>query len=236
MHNLELACQTDGELFDTGIRVRGLEVWANPPNRYAHCLTLKLVYPDPIQTKLVQLPPRNYTVHGVITPDLFIWCLCLPHPSGDGYRTLYKVSSEEKVKHLQEKYPVEKLICDFVVNYKSNGQTDGAFTSKEEGIPWGISWGLRREDEWEGFKFQLSREEAAEVLEYTEFVNAEWQRRSQGWIDAESRRTLAIAKAVALDDLHLPVESDLLECLECGAIYTEPGHVEIGGMSCDRCD
>ena len=25
------------------------------------------------------------------------------------------------------------------------------------------------------------------------------------------------------------------ECLECGAVYTSPGHVEQGGMSCDRC-
>lgn len=32
-----------------------------------------------------------------------------------------------------------------------------------------------------------------------------------------------------------PPPCPLLECLECGAAYEKPGHVEWGGMGCDRC-
>lgn len=30
--------------------------------------------------------------------------------------------------------------------------------------------------------------------------------------------------------------SSRTECLECGAGYSEPGHVDEGGLGCDRCD
>ena len=42
-----------------------------------------------------------------------------------------------------------------------------------------------------------------------------------------------VAHAVALEGL--PVVPRETECLECGAVYSEPGHVEAGGMGCDRC-
>lgn len=64
-------------------------------------------------------------------------------------------------------------------------------------------------------------------------LDAEWTAEHKEELAEEDRRLKIVAAAHALDGLpEAPVET---ECLECGATYATPGHVEAGGMACDRC-
>lgn len=81
----------------------------------------------------------------------------------------------------------------------------------------------------DGWEYAASIDEDARKCE--DRVRATPRRVHQNAVDAELRHEDAL-RAMAMDSTRQPA---LLECLECGASYTEPGHVEPGGMGCNRC-
>lgn len=83
------------------------------------------------------------------------------------------------------------------------------------------------------FKFDLTALESAELWAWKESADAQWATENADLIARRNRRNLAVAHACALEGL--PQIASDLECLECGAVYAEAGHVQFGGMGCDRC-
>lgn len=227
---LDRACQTEGEHYDTGIRIKGFEVWGIPPHRYRQFTEFYLRHPQGFPYEVREGRPflgeRQWEI-GYETPD-------------GVFRTQW--SSFKSEAEAQQRMPVWTKgelaypTCMLAVAYKSNGMTDGAFVSKGEGIPWGKPW--VKDYSWQAFSIEITPDEAQQVLDWAETVQAEWKKRSSDWIAEECDRTEAIAHAVALDGLNpstLHLAHGPTECLECGATYDKPGHVEPGGMSCDRC-
>ncbi len=51
---LEKALKTEGDTYDTGLRLRGYEVHALPPHRYRFCTTFFLVHPEVFATQAYQ--------------------------------------------------------------------------------------------------------------------------------------------------------------------------------------
>jgi hypothetical protein len=75
--------------------------------------------------------------------------------------------------------------------------------------------------------------EVAEIIRTANESDAEWVKASSDDLKSEDARTEAIACAAASEGL--PAIPNETECLECGAVYASAGHVEAGGMGCDRC-
>jgi hypothetical protein len=220
---VESACETDGPLFFTGITLQGLELWAVPPNRYSHVLAFCLQTKEAFETIARK---SDYQISG---KDQFE--VACPYPDNTGFTALYVgYSTLEEAEDRRERFncKTHKLNVRLNVGYK----TEGVWSTKSEG---GTPWSIVLADGWPGLFRSLTPEEAELVLEYSELAQDEWQRRSQQWIDAENRRTELIAQACARDAINIPYVTEL-ECFECGAVYEEPGHVEAGGMSCDRCN
>ena len=214
---------TEGDRYDTGIRVRGYAVLGIPPNRYRHYTTFVISHPDVFPTESYQdgefLGRPSWEV-GFVSPD------------GTRQSIYGSYRSREEAEEVRLKYPTARLTGDLRVGYKR----DGRFTDKANGDPWGIAESCRR---YVPMNFALTAAEAAVVLEFRETVDAEWNRQAQDFIRRERERTEAVARAAALDDLPPAVLNALYgptECLECGAVYAEPGRVRDHGMACDRCD
>ena len=75
--------------------------------------------------------------------------------------------------------------------------------------------------------------EVAAIVAEVAALDAEWKASHVDALRREAVRTDAVARACALEGL--PIRATETECLECGAVYSQPGHVEAGGMACDRC-
>lgn len=68
-------------------------------------------------------------------------------------------------------------------------------------------------------------------------LDAAWRSEYAGEIVRENHRTAMIARATVHDEFgcEQALPHTETECLECGAVYSSPGMVEAGGMSCRRC-
>ncbi len=223
---LDRACTTEGAAYDTGLRVREFEVWAIPPNRYRHYTEFFLRHPQPLEWSV-----RPYEFLGKTE-----WMIGYELPDGKWRSAWSSQKTEgEAIANIPKYTKGEKPYASCRVNvfYTRNG----SFCGKEEGIPAGkVLW---EPCLWDAFNFEITQEECALLLEFAEIVDSEWRRRAAAWREAESERTKAIAQAVALESLSPAVVHATFgptECLECGAVFDEPGHVESGGMGCDRCN
>lgn len=204
-HLYDVACHTDGPSYDTGLRLRGFEVWACPPHRYRHFTEFMLVSPETFEPSIREGRPGTWDV-GFVRPDgKFEVRFC----------SLERDDAEKLVQsragvHGKVSWRIRRNIFVF----PDGGQADGGGYAPMD--------------------FALTAEEVAQLLAFRTEVDAEWKRRAAEWIRDEAERTDAIARACALDGLPPDTPTEL-ECLECGAVYAEPGHVEAGGMACDRC-
>lgn len=214
--------------YDTGLRVRGFEVWARPPHHYRHYTTLFLRHPETFSTEVYQ----NGEFLGAPA-----WEIGFTRPDGRRQAVYCTFKSRAEAEEHRERFGAftARLCCQFEVGYKNGEQ----WADKTTGRPWGATWERKDEHGFAPFRFDLSESEAAQVLAFREELDAEWTRRSQGWLKREAERTEAIARAAALDGIPASVLNAItgpLECVECGAVFGEPGHVRSHGMGCDRCD
>lgn len=222
---LDKACKTEGEDYNTGLKIKEFEVWATPPHRYRHCTEFYLRYPHPFpyEVKEQEEPnlPQQWNI-GFYTPD-GKW-----HSSWIGINS--REGAEWGIKNWTNGYAYATCRVNFF--YTKTGIADGSFCDKEEGIPVGVV--LQDERTWTAFQqVTISQEEARIILEFQETVQKFWKERAKSWRKKEAERVEAVARAVASEDL--PSTNNLLECFECGATYNEPGHVDFGGMCCDKC-
>lgn len=101
----------------------------------------------------------------------------------------------------------------------------------------GEDWGIQCEVIQEAFIPPTDPEVIALRAEVTA-LNKAWQHAHAEEIAEEDERTRVLSAAhAAVDEFgrSIPDPPRELECLECGAVYSRSGHVEPGGMSCDRC-
>jgi hypothetical protein len=227
-HLYDIGTKTEGEGYDTGLRLRGFEVWAQPPHHYRHYTTLFVMLPDVFATEAHQ--------DGEWLGGKPRWTVAFRRPDGKWKITYCSYDTREQAEHARNTYrnaKTARLGCQFEVGYKIGE----VWSDKEHGRPWGTTWADPAYD-YAPLKFDLTVEEAAAVLEFREEMDAVWQDRQAAWIAREKRHDEAVARAVALDALPQSVIHAIAgptECLECGAVFEEPGHVEAGGMTCDRC-
>jgi hypothetical protein len=207
--------RTEGDPYDTGLRIRNCKVIARPPHHYRHYTTLFLHWPEefPTEVREGELCDKPWFEIGFTRPD-GVW-----KATHSGWRT------REEAEAARQRFTTGLLGTQFEVGMR-------------DGCPWGKTWADPKLD-FAPLCFVLTEEEAAPVIAFRQEMDIAWRERSAAWIAAEDRLTEAQAHAAALDSLS---ESTLhrlhgpLECLECGATFTEPGHVEPGGMGCDRCN
>lgn len=224
---LERAVKTEGEMYDTGLRLRGFEVHARPPHHYRHYTEFLLTHPQVFETEVY----RDGEFLG--EPR---WVVGFTRPDGVRQVTYSSYKTEEEAEHARTTYrgaTHARLCYSFAVGYKAGAR----HATKEDGRPWGTV--LADDEAYQPMRFELTEEEAAAVLAFREEVDAEWERRSADYLRRDRERTEAIALAAALDDLPASVLNALggpTHCLECGAEFEEPGHVRSHGMGCDRCD
>ena len=83
----------------------------------------------------------------------------------------------------------------------------------------------------------LAEEDAnvAALLAEVRALDLAWAEAHREALAYENETQRLVAHAVAAAALPPQLMATETECLECGATYDEPGHVESGGMSCDRC-
>lgn len=214
-----------GKCYDTGLRIRGLEVWAITPHRYRHFSEFLLRLPEVFSTEVYE--------EGVFCGHP-AWYVGFRRPDGSMQQTYGTYRSEEEARHARDTYEgatSARLGCIFTVGYKTE---NGRWADPTTGQPWGTSW-----SDYLPLKFDLTREEAAMVLAFREEADTSWRTENQQWLENERRRDEDIAHAVSLDSLPSSILNALagpLECLECGATYNESGYVESGGMGCKRCN
>lgn len=227
---LSAACQTEGEVYDTGLRIREFEVWGIPPHHYRHYTEFYLRHPQPFP----------YEVRKDEKPFLgsYRWSIGFQTPDGK-WRTRWQCQeSKEEAQRNMERWTDgwAYATCGINVFYTRTGKPDGSFCDKSQGIPCGVI--LDRDYNWNVFNIEVAPGEAQRLLDFAEEVQASWKLRASKWIRREAKTLKAVASAVAFDDLSPAIINSIYgatECLECGAIYDEPGHVEAGGMGCDRC-
>ncbi len=213
---IALGTTTEGDSYDTGLTIRGFKVMACPPHHYRHYTTLFLRLPESFSNEITcaDFCGAPYFSLGFIRPD------GVRKSTYSGWRT------REEAEAALVRHPTATLGTQFEVGIR-------------DGRPWGTTW--EEPAERGGFAplhFKLTEEEAAPVIAFRKEMDAAWNDRSTAWQTAEARATEAEAHSAALDGLSNSTLHHLhgpLECLECGATYAEPGHVEPGGMACDRC-
>lgn len=70
-------------------------------------------------------------------------------------------------------------------------------------------------------------------------LDAAWLQAQEASLAYEDETQRLVANAAALDGIGSGILHKLhgpTECLECGAVYDEPGHVDEGAMGCKRCN
>jgi hypothetical protein len=63
------ACLTEGPAYDTGLRVRGFEVWGIPPHQYRHFTEFFLRHPQAFGWSIRLCPVKALWSVGFYTPD-----------------------------------------------------------------------------------------------------------------------------------------------------------------------
>lgn len=219
---MDLACQTEGNSYDTKLRIQGLEVWGIPPHQYRHYTEFFLQYPTSFPSEVQEVDGKYWDVGYV---------------AGDGkFRSRYgSYKSREEALSVINVFEIKEFYANCPINvfYTKTGEPDGSFSDEDLGVACGVVL-VDRGCDWEVFNISVTPEEAELILGFEKLVQAEWESRATDWRKHQESRLQAVAEATASEGLRF-ASSGLLECLECGATYDEPGHVEYGGMSCDLC-
>lgn len=199
----------------TGIKIKEFEVLAEEPNRcrWYHTLYLSagIVPLKIVETTFCAKPAYEVTFD---LPD----CKC----SGvfGGYH-----SREEA----EERFAANPTM-EFMEQFEVWDGTEEFRQKNNPGVTGGVIWNNR---EYAGFDFSISGDVALEIIAWRKEADHVWFEAHPDFLPRERARNESQARAAAYNEL--PEIPRLLECWECGAIYSEPGHVEFGGMSCDRC-
>lgn len=198
---------------NTGLKIRGFEVWANKPHHYRHYHELFLVDPQVYRTEVRESAdkpswkPLSYDV-GYQRAD-GVWCVWFNH------------TSRATAERSQQEHPTARHGVVLVLDAPANPGGGVTWWQNTAGAP------------DERFNFTLTASEVEEVRKWRDAADSQDRVARADWYAAEAQETIAQAHAAAMAGLpRIPRET---ECLECGAVYQEPGHVESGGMSCDRC-
>ena len=218
---MNLACETEGASYDTGIRIQGLEVWGIPPHKYRHYTEFYLQYPQSFSPEVKETKPGNWEIGYVANDGVF-------RSRYSSFKSKEEAESKIIEFGLKEFYPN----CPINVFYTKTGKVDGSFADKESGIACGVPL-TNHGCNWDVFNITVLPEEAEALLNFGNLVQAEWEKRAKSWRDHEAKKLEAVAKVVASEGLIN--HNGLTECFECGATFDEPGHVEWGGMGCDYC-
>ena len=119
---------------------------------------------------------------------------------------------------------------------------------------WGTTWARplgKGGFDYAPLEFELREDEAKKVIEWREQADADWFAARPDFLPRERRITDAQVGGLSETAAEFVVDCKdagfdvavlagtevqaLTECLECGAVYEAAGHVEWGGMGCDRC-
>lgn len=236
---------------NTGITLRGFEVHANEPSHYRHYHTLFLRVPGafPTQIECVEFCGAPW------------YQITLTRPDGKQQMVYSGWRTEAEAQEAFETYPNGKaghVGCQFEVGYKLT-DTEGNYLPyqfcKADAVgakAWGATWAKPEYGDYAPLKFDLTEAEAREVIAWREQADEQWFAAHPDFLPREEKITQAQvaglsegaaeffvdAKEAFGDDavaLVGPLSTTAIECLECGAVYDEPGHVEPGAMGCDRC-
>lgn len=231
---------------NTGITVRGFELWAEEPNHYRHGHILYLRLPSIFQTEVREFTYSTKTSYeiGFVRPDgQFQSCYSGKRTREDTERARIAWDAETAI-----------LGCEVNVGYKRAGGGPLAFCTADD--PLAVAWGTTIVDDEYGYaplNFDLTPTEALKLIRWREQADAEWFAANPGFLPREAKILEAQVAGLSPNAAEFLVDAvqgfgplsvavltgaegrGLLECFECGAVYTEPGSVEVGGMSCERC-
>lgn len=239
---------TEDQPINTGLTIRGFEVWATTPGHYRHyhTLALRMCETFPTEIECVDFGGAPYYQISFTRPDgkrEFVY---------SGWRT------EQEAINAYETYPNAKTAsigCQFEVGYKETDEEGNykpyAFCKAD--IPGAKAWGTTWAYDYAPLKFDLTEEEAEKIIAWREKADAEWFAARPDFLPREKRITEAQVAGLSETAAEFVVDakeafgegavvvikqeaSTATECLECGAIYDTPGSVEPGGMGCRRCD
>ena len=239
---------TEGAKINTGLTIRGFEVWALTPNHYRHYHTLFLRVPGEFPTEAYEDKSGRWLV-GFLRPD------------GVRQATYSSYATREEAETARTTYEgatAARIGCQFEVGYKMTDASGhylpyGFCAEGEVGAKaWGKTW-VDANSGYPPLKFDLTEDEARSVIKWREQADAAWLAarpdfvaREQRILDAQSAGLPEAAAEFAVDAVEAlggdsvviiaDASASETECLECGATYPEAGHVEPGGMGCRRCN
>lgn len=236
----------DSESINTGLTIRGFEVWAITPHHYRHGHTFFLRVPGEFQTESYQRENGE-------------WVVGFNRPDGQRQITYCSYKAREEAEHARTTYPhatMATLNASLNVGYKKTDEKGDylpyVFCKADEAgaKAWGAAFGAY--PEYAPLKFDLTEEEAAQVNVWREKADADWFGANPDFLPREKKITDAQVAGLSETAAEFVVDAKetfgdaavavitkeaptTTECLECGAVYEEAGHVESGGMCCDRC-
>jgi hypothetical protein len=138
-------------------------------------------------------------------------------------------------------HPTAELATSFEVGYR---KVDGTACGGARCDP--------KYGDYAPFAFDFTPEEAQKVIDWREAADVAWFAAHPNFLPQEKLILAAQVAGLSATVAEMMVdarqafgdtavvaitsgENPLTECLECGAAYDTPGHVEPGGMACDRC-
>lgn len=223
---LDVGTKTCGEEYYTGLTLRGHRVIARPPHEYAHYTDFGIELDQDFPAEVFQqCEPRH-------TGDR-TWVIGFTLPGGTKIIKYCSYLTREEAEDRKRLFGCSTFRASATV--KVGYKRGSAWADKATGRPWGVTWS----DKYAPLQFTLTEEEAATLLTFQEEMDAAWRAKESGWIRAEEAYAHAVAEAAALDGLPVGLLNQIngpTECLECGAVFSEPGRVQSHGMGCDRCD
>jgi hypothetical protein len=154
----DLACSDT--VYDTGLRLRGFQV-------VARGLELYLEHPEEFATEAIRLADNSGDPY---------WAVGYTRPDGVRQVTYLSYKSLAEAENARNTYRGAKsarLRCRFVVEYRIGNRS----SDRQHGRPWGTTWWS--EGGYLPFRFDLTEQEAAVVLDFVDEVGGELRRRSE---------------------------------------------------------
>jgi hypothetical protein len=182
-------------MFNTGITIRGFEVWACEPDHYRHYHTLFLRLPQEFPTEI-----REYE-----WLDRTYWKIAFDRPDGVEqvvYGTLRSRAEAEKAHQTWTNAQTGRVGCQFEVGYKKTDAAGNYLPSAfcdataPTAKPWGTTWADPKFD-CAPLKFDLTPEEALTTIEWRNQADAAWFAAHPHFLENERRRTRAEAEFAA---------------------------------------
>lgn len=171
---------------NTGLKLRGFEVWAYEPDKYLHYHTLHLRLPKEFPTNI-----REYEWLG-----RSYWKIAFDRPDGIEQVVYGTLRSREEAEMAYETYEGAKsgrIECEFKVGYKKTDE-NGEYLPYEfvtsiepTAKPWGTTWADSKFD-YPPLKFDLTPDEALIIIEWREGADKKWFENHPNFLEAEKRR------------------------------------------------